>query len=67
VTLFGGAGGMAMGGYLIKRFKLRLLGIMKLILFNLVLASACGCIAFQFNCEEGKRAGLNFHYGPVTE
>ncbi|XP_021361731.1 solute carrier organic anion transporter family member 4A1-like [Mizuhopecten yessoensis] len=66
VTIGGGAGGMILGGILIKCFKLEAKGMLRLCVLLSVLASAVGGGVF-INCPEFQFAGLNQPYYPGGE
>ncbi|XP_033734178.1 solute carrier organic anion transporter family member 4A1-like isoform X2 [Pecten maximus] len=61
VTIGGGAGGMILGGILIKCFKLEAKGMLRLCVLLSVLAIAVGGGLF-INCPEFQFAGLNQPY-----
>ncbi|KAL8620027.1 hypothetical protein ACOMHN_015309 [Nucella lapillus] len=63
VTLMGGAGGMAMGGFLIQKFHLKLRGIMRMCLLFLMFGGVLGGGCFFISCPQQRFAGLNSIYG----
>lgn len=61
VTIMGGAGGMIMGGIVIRKLRLQLTGMMRLCLIMLFLgALASG--GFFIHCEQQPFAGINVGY-----
>ncbi|XP_069117272.1 solute carrier organic anion transporter family member 4A1-like isoform X2 [Argopecten irradians] len=63
VTIGGGAGGMILGGVLIKCFKLEAKGMLRLCVLLSIMAIAAGGGLF-INCPEFQFAGLNQPYYP---
>ncbi|KAK3093809.1 hypothetical protein FSP39_020494, partial [Pinctada imbricata] len=61
VTIGGGAGGMVLGGFLIKCLKLRLRGMLRLCFLMSFLALLVGA-GFFINCPESEFAGLTNSY-----
>lgn len=61
VTLAGGAGGMVLGGVLIKCLKLGIRGMMRLCLLMSFVGLLVGA-GFFINCEETSFAGINLSY-----
>lgn len=57
-----GCGGMLLGGYLVKRFDLQVIGKLRL---ALVLSMLCvvSCLAFLVHCDDLPFAGVNLLYG----
>lgn len=58
VTIPGAGGGNLLGGYIVKKFKMKCAGIIRIcILFSLI------CLAFSFifilHCPDAKFAGVN--------
>ncbi|XP_060063073.1 solute carrier organic anion transporter family member 4A1-like [Ylistrum balloti] len=66
VTIGGGAGGMILGGVLIKCFKLEAKGMLRLCVLLSIMAIAVGGGLF-INCPEFHFAGLNYPYYPGEE
>ncbi|XP_076441739.1 solute carrier organic anion transporter family member 4A1-like [Babylonia areolata] len=63
VTLMGGAGGLATGGLLMQKCRLRLPGIFRGCLVCLVLGAVMGGGCFFINCPKQRFAGINSVYG----
>ncbi|KAK7104127.1 solute carrier organic anion transporter family member 4C1-like isoform X2 [Littorina saxatilis] len=63
VSLVGGAGGLGLGGYLIRRFHVKLFGILKMCLFFTFVAALTGGAAFFISCPKDAFAGINSQYG----
>ena len=61
VTLLGGAGGMVLGGVLIRCFKLQVRGMTRLCSLMAVVSMIIGA-GFFINCEEKTFAGLSSPY-----
>ncbi|XP_053378274.1 solute carrier organic anion transporter family member 4A1-like [Mercenaria mercenaria] len=62
VTLLGGAGGMVLGGVLIKRFKFGVVGMVRLCVLMSLLAIVIGA-GFFIGCPEIEFAGVTTSYG----
>ena len=61
VTIGGGAGGMVLGGVLIKSFKLQFRGMTNLCSLLALIALLIGA-GFFINCDEQAFAGLSMTY-----
>ena len=66
VTLVGGAGGLAAGGFLIQKLRLKLMGIMKMCLLFMLLASVLGGFGFFIGCPQDRFAGITSVYGSAA-
>nr|XP_022335253.1 solute carrier organic anion transporter family member 4A1-like isoform X3 [Crassostrea virginica]XP_022335254.1 solute carrier organic anion transporter family member 4A1-like isoform X3 [Crassostrea virginica] len=64
VTLGGGAGGMVLGGVLIKCLKLQIRGMMRLCLLMSFVGLLVGA-GFFINCEETSFAGITVQYTKI--
>lgn len=61
MTLLGGAGGMVLGGILIKCFKLEVRGMTRLCSLMAIVSLVIGA-GFFINCDEKPFAGLSSPY-----
>ena len=61
-----GGGGTFLGGYLVKRFNLRVPGIIKLCLALLIAVFFLGFV-FLVHCQNLPFAGINVKYGSTAE
>ena len=57
-----GGGGTFLGGYLVKRFDLRVRGIIRLCL-GVTLPCILFCLIFLVHCDNVPFAGVNIEYG----
>ncbi|XP_070188236.1 solute carrier organic anion transporter family member 4A1-like isoform X2 [Littorina saxatilis] len=66
VTAPGAGGGMLLGGYLVKRFKLKCRGIIRLNLLVSCVAFLAGAL-FLIRCPPQATAGVNKHYDSLRD
>lgn len=61
-----GGGGTFLGGYLVKRFNLRVKGIVRLCL-GLTVSVLALAFVFFIHCQNSPFAGVNMQYGNTAE
>jgi len=62
IAIPGACIGIFLGGYLLKKFQLRPLGAVQLVLFFNVICLACYALLFVFGCDNVKMAGATMPY-----